>query len=31
MQDMVSEIDGTCYEPEFGYWKRTPDDGRSGP
>ena len=31
MQDMVSEIDGTCYEPEFGYWKRTPDDGRGGP
>ncbi|MEN6368963.1 MAG: DUF2164 domain-containing protein [Thermotogota bacterium] len=22
MQEMVSEIDGTCYEPEFGYWKR---------
>jgi len=21
MQNMVSEIDGTCYEPEFGYWK----------
>ncbi len=22
MQNMVSEIDGTCYEPEFGYWKK---------
>ncbi len=30
MQDMVSEIDGTCYEPEFGYWKRTRDAGRDG-
>jgi uncharacterized protein (DUF2164 family) len=22
MQEMVSEVDGTCYEPEFGYWTR---------
>jgi uncharacterized protein (DUF2164 family) len=22
MQPMVSEIDGTCHEPEFGFWKR---------
>jgi uncharacterized protein (DUF2164 family) len=21
MQEMVSEIDGTCFEPEFGFWK----------
>ena len=20
MGEMVDEIDGTCYEPEFGYW-----------
>ena len=20
MQNMVSEIEGTCYEPEFGFW-----------
>ena len=22
MQDMVSEIDSTCYAPEFVYWKK---------
>ena len=22
MQEIVSEIDGTCFEPEFTYWKR---------
>ncbi len=22
MQDMVSELDGTCFEPEFTFWKR---------
>ena len=22
MAEMVDEIDGTCYEPEFGYWER---------
>jgi uncharacterized protein (DUF2164 family) len=22
MHDMVSEIDGTCFEREFGFWKR---------
>lgn len=22
MQEMVAELDGTCYEPEFTYWKR---------
>lgn len=22
MQQMVSEIDGTCFEREFGFWKR---------
>jgi len=22
MQEMVSEIDGSCFEPEFGYWVR---------
>ena len=22
MQEMVSELDGTCFEPEFPYWKR---------
>ena len=22
MQSMVSEIDSTCYEPEFMYWKK---------
>ena len=22
MQDKVTDLDGTCYEPEFGYWKR---------
>ena len=21
MQEMVSELDGTCYQPEFNYWK----------
>jgi uncharacterized protein (DUF2164 family) len=21
MSEMVDEIDGACYEPEFGYWK----------
>ena len=21
MAEIVDEIDGTCYEPEFGYWK----------
>jgi uncharacterized protein (DUF2164 family) len=23
MQEMVSEVDGTCHEPEFGYWTKT--------
>ena len=22
MQGMVSELEGTCYEPEFGFWKK---------
>ena len=22
MQDRVSDLDGACYKPEFGYWKR---------
>jgi len=22
IQQMVSEIDGTCFEREFGFWKR---------
>jgi len=22
MQEMVAELDGSCYEPEFTYWKR---------
>ena len=22
MGEMVDEIDGTCYEPEFGYWEK---------
>ena len=22
MQDRVGELDQSCYEPEFGYWKR---------
>jgi len=22
MQDKVTDLDGTCYEPEFGYWKK---------
>ena len=22
MQNMVSEIEGTCYEPEFGFWTK---------
>ncbi len=22
MAEMVNEIDGTCYEPEFGYWEK---------
>jgi uncharacterized protein (DUF2164 family) len=22
MQEMLSEIDGTCFEKEFGFWKR---------
>jgi len=22
MAEVVDEIDGTCYEPEFGYWER---------
>ena len=22
VQDMVSELDGTCFEPEFTFWKR---------
>ncbi|MCK5585999.1 DUF2164 domain-containing protein [Candidatus Bipolaricaulota bacterium] len=22
MQEMVAELDGSCYEPEFAYWKR---------
>ena len=21
-QDRVSDLDGTCYEPEFSYWKK---------
>ena len=22
MQEIISELDGTCFEPEFTYWKR---------
>jgi uncharacterized protein (DUF2164 family) len=22
MQEMISELDGTCFEPEFTFWKR---------
>ena len=22
MQDKVTDLDGTCFEPEFGYWQR---------
>ena len=22
MQDKLSDLDGSCYEPEFGYWKK---------
>ena len=22
MQERVSDLDGTCYQPEFGYWKK---------
>jgi uncharacterized protein (DUF2164 family) len=22
MAEMVAELDSSCYEPEFGYWKR---------
>lgn len=22
LQDKVSDLDGSCYEPEFGYWKK---------
>jgi uncharacterized protein (DUF2164 family) len=22
MQEKVTDLDGTCYEPEFGYWKK---------
>jgi len=22
IQDKVADIDGSCYEPEFGYWNR---------
>ena len=22
MQDKVTDLDGTCFEPEFGYWRR---------
>lgn len=22
MQNRVSDLDGSCYEPEFGYWKK---------
>ena len=22
LQDRVSDLDGACYEPEFGYWKK---------
>ncbi len=22
MQDKVADIDSSCYEPEFGYWKK---------
>jgi uncharacterized protein (DUF2164 family) len=30
MQDMVSDVDGTCFEPEYGYWKRPHDAGPGG-
>ncbi|MDH3217139.1 MAG: DUF2164 domain-containing protein [Candidatus Krumholzibacteria bacterium] len=23
MQDKVADIEGSCHEPEFGYWRRT--------
>lgn len=22
MQDKVADLDGSCYEPEFGYWEK---------
>ena len=22
MQDKVADVEGSCYEPEFGYWKK---------
>ena len=22
MHDRIGDLDGSCYEPEFGYWKR---------
>ncbi len=22
LQDRISELDGSCYEPEFAYWKK---------
>ena len=22
MQERVTDLDGTCYQPEFGYWKK---------
>ncbi len=22
MQERVTDLDGSCYEPEFGYWKK---------
>ncbi|MEE9271317.1 MAG: DUF2164 domain-containing protein [Candidatus Krumholzibacteria bacterium] len=25
MQDKVGDIEGSCYEPEFGYWEKTDD------
>lgn len=30
IQEMASEIGGTCYEPEFGYWKRPHSAERDG-
>ncbi len=23
MSEMIDEIDGTCYEPKFGYWEKS--------
>lgn len=31
MQEMVSEVDGTCHEPEYGHWKRPRDAGQDRP